>query len=698
MKRICADVGGTFTDCLVLDLETGKFEPFKALSTPDDPSRGFMAAIAQAADYYGETPEGLLSEVELLIHGTTLATNTVLTGTGARTGMITTAGFRDSIEMRRGLRDPRNPMYNIFIPPYEPLVPRYLRLGVTERLDNEGRVIEPVDEAGVRQAATELQNEGVESVAVCFLYSYINPEHERAAARIAGDVLDVPVTESSRVLPVWREFERFSTAVVNAYVEPRVAAYLRSLDAKLRSGGFGGRLLMVLSNGLMETVDQCFGRSVYLLNSGPAAAPAAASYVRPRSESDNIISIDMGGTSFDVCLVVDGQIPTSDAAWIGDHRVAIRMVDVKSIGAGGGGIAWIDALGLLRVGPQSAGSDPGPACFGKGEEPTVTDADLLLGYIPADYFLGGKETLSVEAARTAMERVAQPLGMDADEAAQAVVSTVNAAMADLITEVCTRRGLDVRDFEMVAGGGAGPVHAAFIADLTGVQHVLVPSMAPLMSAFGMFTMDLGRDFARSYFASTDDIEVDRVASLYQEMEDEARRAAVEMGIPVESLRWTRTAELRYFGQFHEVETPIPDGPISAATLQSTVSNFHREHESLFNFSMPWLQVQFLTFRLLATAAPMPFSLPSHTGGGAEPRPERTRRCSWSAGWLDTPVYRSGGLAPGHEIRGPAIVEEQLTTVVIPEGWCARIDEHRNYRLTRASSVSAEKKDEAVQHA
>jgi N-methylhydantoinase A len=446
----------------------------------------------------------------------------------------------------------------------------------------------------------------------------------------------------------------------------------------------------------METVNQCLGRSVYLLNSGPAAAPAAANYVG--AGSNNVISVDMGGTSFDVCLLIEGQIPTSDAAWVGDHRVAIRMVDVKSIGAGGGGVAWVDSLGLLRVGPQSAGSDPGPACFGKGEEPTVTDADLLLGYMPADYFRGGKESLSVEAASIAMQRVAEPLGIDTDEAAQAVVSTVNAAMADLITEVCTRRGLDVRDFEMVAGGGAGPVHAAFIADLAGIQRVMVPTMAPLLSAFGMFTMDLGRDYARSYFAPAEMVDANRVAFLYQEMEDEAKQAASQMGIQLESLRFTRTAELRYFGQFHEVETPVPAGPITTATLKSTVRSFHREHHSLFNFSMPWLEVQFLTFRLLATAAPMSFSLPSIPNNGTEPQPERTRRCRWAAGWSSTPVFRSGRLGPGHEIRGPGIIEERLTTVVIPEGWCARVDEHRNYRLTRESFVTAEEATGSMPHA
>jgi N-methylhydantoinase A len=319
--------------------------------------------------------------------------------------------------------------------------------------------------------------------------------------------------------------------------------------------------------------------------------------------------------------------------------------------------------------------------------------------MPADYFLGGRETLSVEAARTAMERVAEPLGIDADEAAQAVVTTVNAAMADLITEVCTRRGLDVRDFEMVAGGGAGPVHAASIAELAGVQRVLIPTMAPLMSAFGMFTMDLGRDFARSYFATSETIDVARVAALYGEMEDEAKAAAAQMGIPVDSLRFTRTAELRYLGQFHEVETPIPEGVITDATLVETVTSFHGEHESLFNFSMPWLEVQFLTFRLLASAAPMSFELPSAPAAGIEPRAERTRRCRWSTGWLDTPVFRSGGLAPGHEIPGPAIVEERLTTLVIPEGWCARVDDKHNYRLTNTrSSGTVEQQKEAVGHA
>ena len=683
MKRVCVDIGGTFTDCVVLD-DDGALQETKASTTPWDPVIGLLAGLEKAADRQGLTLEEFLGQVELLVHGTTLATNTLITGRGARTGMITTENFRDVIEMRRGLRDQEVSMYNLFIPPYNPLVPRRWRVGVPERIRYTGEVLTPLSPVAVKEAASKLQGQGVESVAICFLHSYKNPDHEREAKKVCEEVFGVGrVTLSHEVLPVWREFERFSTTVVSAYLEPVVSDYLMGLQDKLASVGFGGALLMMLANGLVQPPQQCLGRAVYLLGSGPAAAPSSAVYFGSDAGSSDLISLDMGGTSLDVCVVRNAEVPTTTDAWIGDHRVAIKMVDIHSVGAGGGSIGWVDSLGLLRVGPDSAGADPGPACYGVGSQATVTDADVVLGYVPVDYFLGGEITLSMESARNALERLGEPLAMSTEIIAQAVFDTANSYMADQVTEVCTRRGLDVRDFTLVVGGGAGPVHAAAIAKQLGLHNVIIPTVAALYSAFGMLTMDLGRDYSRSLVGRADDIDPEAVDLLFREMEQEALGSLRTMDIAEDSIMLTRTAEMRYLGQYHEVEVPIASGRITADSLKEAVRELHRMHESLYTFSMPWLSAEFLTFRLRASSSPSRFSLRSvETGSSEVPAAamRRKRKCLWSGEWIDTPVFDGDRLLAGNRIEGPAIIEDQTTTTVVPKGCICTVDTRKNYLL------------------
>ena len=375
MYRACIDVGGTFTDCLVLD-EQGNLQGFKSPTTPQDPSVGFLSSLEKAARSHKKSLSSFLAEVDLLIHGTTLATNTLINESGAKTGMITTKDFRDILEIRRGFKNIRTSMYNVFVPPYKPLVPRHLRLEVEERTVYSGEILMPLEEAQVETVSAQLKAKGVEAVAVCFLHSYANPQNEERATELAKKALDgAYVTASHEILPVWREYERFSTTVVSAYVGPVVERYLRALERRLKESGFRGSLLLMLSSGLVESVEYCIPRAVFLIGSGPAAAPAGALYLGQAVDHQNLLSIDMGGTSFDVGMIRQGEIPTTTESWVGDERVAIKMVDIHSAGAGGGSIAWIDSLGLLRVGPHSAGAEPGPACYGKGgEEPTVTDA------------------------------------------------------------------------------------------------------------------------------------------------------------------------------------------------------------------------------------------------------------------------------------------------------------------------------------
>src|SRR6202158_722057 len=530
-KRVCVDVGGTFTDCLVMD-ETGLLQKFKSSTTPSDPSKGFIDAMKKAARHYGASVNEFLSQIEVLVHGTTLATNILLTGRGAKAGMLTTKNFRDIIELRRAMKPQDVSLYNLFIPPARPLIPRSERIGIEERTLYSGEVMTPLNEQETADAVRRLKTQGVESIAVCFLHSYANAANERRAAEICGEIApDIFGPPAHETLPVWREFERFNTTAVGAYVGPAIGRYLTSLERVLKESGFSGTFLMMLANGLVQNITECVRRPVFLLHSGPAAAPSGAVYLGKYLGEKNLLSVDMGGTSFDVCMIEKGDIPTTTEHWENDQRVAIKMVDIASIGAGGGSMAKIDALGLLRVGPQSAGADPGPACYGNAENATVTDANLILGFVPADYFLGGEMKLDEKASRRAMKPLMEKLGVDEKGAAEAIFRTVNGNMANKITEVSTKRGHDIRDSIMIAGGGGGPIHGGFIADALGINRVVVPPVAALYSAFGMFAMDIGQDYARSFVGRTNNIDLDTLNRVYAELEAEAQTAFKQHGVP-----------------------------------------------------------------------------------------------------------------------------------------------------------------------
>ncbi len=694
MKRLYIDTGGTFTDCLVLG-EEGTLRQFKASTTPSAPERGLLDAVTRAARSYGQTLRELLGDVELLILGTTLATNAALTHRGARTGFITTKNFRDIIEIRRGIRGIENRnMYNQILPPYRPLVPRYLRRGVEERTLYDGRQIAGLNEQEVREAAAFLGEQGVESVAIGFLHSYANPENERRAAEICREVLpNVYITTSHEILPVWREFERFSTTVVSAYVGPIVEQFLTKLTQRLREEGFGGKLLVVTSSSLVQTVDECVRRAVFVLDSGPAAAPSGAIEIGSRVAENDLLSVDMGGTSFDVSLIRDAEVPTTTENWVGEERVATKMVDVHSVGAGGGSIAWVDLLGVLRVGPQSAGADPGPACYGKGnEQPTVTDADVVLGLVPTDFFLGGEMTLDRTLSERAVGRLGESLGLGLVETAGSIFTTVNTIMANQINELSTMRGHDVRELVLVAGGGAGPVHAAFLARALGIRTAVIPPIAALYSAYGMTAMDLGRDYARSYVVRMDAVDPSEIDRLYGEMADEALAAFAALDVPADQVVLSRSVELRYQRQFHELEVPVSGGAITRATVDEIVETFHRRHEATYKFSMPGQDVELLTFRLKASvphAAVRPHQLP--VGGADSSAALKRRRTCWFDGQaIDTPVYDGDRLESGNVVVGPAIVEERTTTVVIPADFTCHVDPYKNYllRLGVPSAVGA----------
>jgi len=684
VKQLTIDVGGTFTDCLVLE-ESGLLQRFKASTTPGDPTGGFFDAVGKAARHYRQTLDGFLGTVEQVVHGTTLGTNILITERGAKVGTITTKGFRDIVEMRRGIRNLRGSMFDMFIPPYKPLVPRDRCLGVEERTLYDGRVLTPLNEAELRGAARKLIDEGCSAIAICFLHSYANGENELKAKRLVQQMApEVYVTASHEILPVWREFERFSTAVVSAYIGPAVTRYARKLQSGLAGHGFRGRLLMMLANGLVQVVDECVDRAVYLLNSGPAAAPSAATYLGGLHGKRNLLSMDMGGTSFDVCVIKDGEIPTTIDSWVGEHRVAIKMVDVPSVGAGGGSLAWIDSLGLLRVGPQSAGADPGPAAYGKGEEPAVTDADLVLGYIPADYFLGGDIKLDVKRSHQAVARAGDKLKMDVNQTAQAVYTTINTVMANLITEVCTKQGHDVRDFTLVAGGGAGGIHAAAIARQLSIPTVIVPRVAALMSAFGMFAKDLGLEYARSCARRQNKLDFAEISGLYADMRRQARADFARMGIAEAQLAFQPTVEMRYADQFHDVEVDVPSETLNAETLSQLLANFHAKYKSIYTYSMPKRQAEFLTFRLRVTAPrrPVEMAASAKASSSVETARRGSRSCLFERGAarVDTPAYDWDRMEPGHRLSGPALIDDKTTTVLVPPGFTCEVDAYRNLVL------------------
>ncbi len=671
----------------------GTLRQFKSPTTYPDPSLGFMASLDKAAKGYDIPLTDLLGDVDLLIHGTTLATNTLINRNGARTGMITTKGFRDVVEIRRGYKNIRTSMYNVFVPPYDPLIPRHLRKEAEERVLFDGSVHTELNEDDVRQAAAELQEKGCESIAVCFLHSYANDDHEKRAADIVREIVgeDVYITTSADILSVWREWERFSTTSVSAYTGPEVKGYMENLTARLDENAFSGTLLMMLSDGLVETVEYCKPRVVNLIGSGPAAAPAAATYMGNAAGQKNLLSFDMGGTSIDIGLIQDGRIPTTTDAWVQDERVAIKMVDVKSAGAGGGSIAWIDSLGLLRVGPQSAGSTPGPACYGNGgEDPTVTDLDIALGYMDPDYFLGGEISLDANLSREAIRnKIGEPLGMDVDEAAQAAMTTVVSYMADQITETSTTVGFDVRDMAIVAGGGAGPMHAPFIAERLGVPHVIVPTIAATYSAFGMFAMDVGRNYARSYIVRAEQLDVDKVNQHYADMEEEALEGFAALGVKPEEGVFHRTCEIRYVGQYHEVEVDMPEGKLTPSEIETAINAFHDRHKELYTFNMHWKGVEFLTLRVRATAPKKPIQMKTTEVSGSDASAAiKGQRKAWFGGELqDTQIYDGARLAAGNVIDGPAIIEEATTTVVIPGSYNCTVDNIRGYQLELKSGAT-----------
>ena len=685
MLRVSVDIGGTFTD-MVVTAPDGAVAMFKSPSTHGSLSEGVMNCFRKAAKARASGLPELLDQVGTIIHGTTATTNALLTRSGVKTGMLTTKGFRDIIELRRGMRVGVSP-YNLKVKFPEPLVPRSLRVGIDERVGPDGKVITPLDENQVEEAVRRFKAEGVEAIAVCFLYSYIRPQHELRAAEIARAIApEAFVTTSYDTIASAREFERFNTTVVGAYVGAIFADYIDQLDDELRRAGFKGHLLLIQSNGGIQDRDTAKLNPVSTLLSGPSAGPSVGLYFGDRY-SRKIISADMGGTSFEAALIQDGQILLTSNTWLSEQRIGSKMVDVHSIGAGGGSVAWFDSFDLLRVGPRSAGSRPGPACYARGgSEPTVTDANVLLGYIDPKFFLGGEILLDDKAADSAVSPVAQRLKVSNEEAAYAIYDIVNEGMADALNERCTKRGFDPREFLLVAGGGAGGLHVAEIARKAGIKSVMIPKFASAYCAFGMQLPDFSQDYVRTYPKRLADADVAAVNALYREMEQQGRGVLLRSGAREEDISFVRTADLRYVGQFNEVEVDNPDATFGENSRDALAKAFHDKHERTFAFAMQNrpVEVVYLRVRAIAATPKVQLRAAASRAGSASAADARKhdRRCFFgrAAGWQMTPVYDGDALVEGNSIAGPALIEETGSTILVPNGARAEVDAYGNYLI------------------
>jgi N-methylhydantoinase A len=677
--RIGIDIGGTFTDIFLTDALGTLRAIAKTPTTPADPSEGVEIGLHQICHETGISP----GDVSQIVHGTTLVTNALIERKGALTGMLTTRGFRDVIAMGR---EHRYDLYDLKLELPEPLVPRWLRLEVPERVAADGRILEPLDVEEARRQVACLLTAGVQAIAVCLLHSYRNPRHEQVLRDIIDDMApDVYVSLSSEVVPELREYERFSTTVANVYVRPVVDRYLQRLEQRLRELGFRGSLLIMLSNGGTCTVDVARKLPIWLVESGPAAGALVAAYLGIRSGTGAVLSFDMGGTTAKACIVEGGRpLVTSDYEVARLHRfkkgsglpVKVPVIDMIEIGAGGGSIAWIDQFGLLRVGPESAGADPGPACYGWGGElPTVTDADLVLGYLDPDYFLGGRLQLDMDRALVALERVARPLGMDVAQVAWGIHQLVNENMAAAARIHSIERGKDVRGFPMVAFGGAGPVHAYGIARILRLQQVWCPPGSGVASAQGLLVAPVAFDLVHSWPGLLEALKWDEVNGILEEMEQQAKALVLSAGVAGETVSIARWADMRYVGQGYHVTVPVPLGRLSVAHGEIIGAAFADVYKRLYGRLAEGVGLEVLSWRVTASGPPHQIvpGVPRITEGPAL-KGERKAYFPELGGFVKVPVFSRYALDCGDTLRGPAIVEEEESTLIVGPGAWLEVDE------------------------
>ncbi len=674
MYRVAIDTGGTFTDIAAVN-KSGQMMMLKSPTDREDPARGIVSALAEMAGCWGLDLTSFLGQTEQIIHGTTLVLNALLEGRGSRTALLTTEGFRDALEIRRSRRENQ---WDLRAPVPRVLVPRRLRLGVRERLDYRGEVVIPLDREQLKKTVLRLQAEGVESVAVCFLFSFQNPAHEEAAAAVLRESLPgVVVTTSAEVSPRIREYERTTTVVRNAYLTPVLAAYLDRLEEKLAAYSDNRPIYLMLNSGGLTDARTVKNFAVKTLLSGPAGGAQGGQGMAQALQRPDLVVADMGGTSFDVTLVVDGKCRQVPEAELAGHPVTLPMTDIRSIGAGGGSVASVDESGRLLVGPRSAGSVPGPACYGRGgTEPTVTDAALLLGLLNPESFLGGRLRLDYNRAFAAVrDNIAVPLGLDVAEAALAIYRIAAARMADAIRLVTVRQGLDPRQFALVAAGGAFPLFAGLIAGEMEMREAIVPLQGPVFCAWGMLGASRQMDLSRTCLISSGAFECDALNALVGDMLAEGNADLDRYGVPVPERETELTLEMKYQDQHHEISInpgELRFGPSSAASINHA---FHKRHRELFGYDEPGKPWEIVNVRLVCRERAGGYVYPApgywtgdNTEGPISPPAECREVMTGPAGWQAVKVYGAAGVPP--EVSGPALLEFPYTTVLVPAGFTA----------------------------
>ncbi len=677
-KRLAIDIGGTFADFVLLDEDSGSVtlekEPSPKERLTDHIFRGMGRLDVD------------LTDLDMVIHGSTVVINTILQEVGSRIGLITTQGFRDVLGLGRGNRPE---VYNLLYKPPTPLIPRYLRLEVPERLDHKGNVITPLDEEATRRAIERLRAREVEGIAVCFLHAYANPEHERDVRRIAGEVYpEAHVSISSDITGEFREFERTSTVALNTYVMPSVAAYLAGLEERLSLGGFQGGLNIIQSTGGLTTSEEARRMPIRTLESGPAGGVIGAVALGKQLDEPNLIATDVGGTSFDVALILDGRPFEKSETYVNKRPVLQPTIDITSVGAGGGSIAWLDDSGGFRVGPLSAEADPGPVCFGKGgTEPTVTDAHLVLGRINPRNFLGRRMELDVAGAKAAIQgRIADPLGLSLEEAAHGITHLADTNMIHAIRRVTIERGHDPRDFTLLGYGGGGGLFAASLAREMEIGKTIIPVNPAVFSAWGILNSDFREDVVRTTVMPTAALSVEELLEMFADLADVAADKLAASGLAAERARFVRALDMRYEGQEHTVKVPLPSADdFQAGGMPLLQSLFDQLHERMYAHASPGTPTELVNLRLSAiveSGKPSILEIPRGTGDGGEAlKSDRRVYFRDERDAVTCPVYDRERLGAGDAFRGPAIVEEWNATTIVHPGQRLGVDDYGNLIIT-----------------
>ena len=683
--KIGIDVGGTFTDFLLV-LDDGSSKIYKVLSTPRDPSIATLNGLGEMASDQKLSLKKFLAQVSVIVHGTTVTTNAVLTYTGSKTALLTTKGLRDALEMRRGIRERQ---YDNRYPNVEPLVERYLRIPVEERIDYSGEVVIPLNRTDVENAVDFMVQEGVEAIGVCFMNAFANHQHEEDVRGIIQQKIpQAYLTISNRLLPSIRFYDRVSTTVLNSYVGPTLKRYLSALISKLQQAKYPGILLIMQSNGGVISPEVAIEKAAVTILSGPAGGPVAGVEYAVAQGYDDCITVDMGGTSFDASMVKDKTPMVTTSGEINRLKLAMPMLNVVTIGAGGGSIGWIDEGGLLKMGPQSAGAKPGPACYDLGGElPTCTDADLVLGYLNKDFFAGGRIPLNLNKSRKAIEtHIAGPLQLDLMEAATGMYSVINVNMAAAVREVSVKQGFDPRDFPLVIAGGAGPNHACMIAIELEIPIMIIPRESSIFCAAGMLRSDLKHDFVSTYVTEINAADPVTFKKIFGDMKTQGIALLRSEGVAQNRITHIFSLDLRYVKQYHEVNIEITPEEINETDFYTIAARFHKKHNALFGYSLEEEQtpVELINLRVMSigqTEKPE-FQLEAYDGPDASKACKKSRRIflPLQKCFEAVDVFDGGRLKFGNRIVGPAIIEQVNTTTFVAPEFSLLVDKFGSYTM------------------